>query len=224
MPLFNNAAIAASFKATTNPNPNDPENPGGNKKNRNGIETDKTKLVKQKVPTGVTVLRLVFLMTKDNYCKDLDDATTKQALESILDIMEKQEEGLALVGKQWMESWFKQDNPHIQLSNISDLKQDMLTNYFQQGSEKVGRRNKEAWRFAVAGSSDTTNLLKLTKATINEANWRIMININYFDKINFYFARWLSGADPEVLQLIDVGNAINWSMQTLNPSSIKIEG
>jgi hypothetical protein len=36
--------------------------------------------------------------------------------------MENQEEGLALVGKQeWMESWSKQDNPHIQLSEISQL-------------------------------------------------------------------------------------------------------
>jgi hypothetical protein len=129
MPLFSNATIAALFKATTNPNPNDTKNPGSNKKNRNGIGTDKTKLVKQKVPTSVTVLRLVFLMTKDNYYKDLDDATTEQALESILDIMENQEEGLALVGKQeWMESWSKQDNPHFQLSDISELEQDTLTN------------------------------------------------------------------------------------------------
>jgi hypothetical protein len=209
---------------TTNSNSNDTENLGGNKKKRNGIESDKNKLVKQNVPTGVTVLRLVLPKTEDDYYEDLDDATTEQALEAILDIMENQEEGLALVGKQeWMESWSKQDNPRIQLSDISELEQDMLTNYFQQGSEKVGGRNKEVWRFAVAGSSDTTNLLKLAKATINEANWRITINSNYFDEINFYFAGWLSGADPEVFQLTDVGNAINRSMQILNPSIIKIE-
>jgi hypothetical protein len=36
---------------------------------------------------------------------DLDNATTEQSLETILDIMENQEEGLALIGKQeWMES------------------------------------------------------------------------------------------------------------------------
>jgi hypothetical protein len=52
------------------------------------------------------------------------------------------------------------------------------------------------WRFAIAGSSDISNLLKLTKATINEAQWHITININYFDEINFYFAGWLSGANP----------------------------
>jgi hypothetical protein len=52
-------------------------------------------------------------MTEDNYYMDLDNATTKQALESILDILENQEEGLALVGKQeWMENWSKQDNLH----------------------------------------------------------------------------------------------------------------
>jgi hypothetical protein len=44
MPLFNNAAIAALFKATANPDPNDTKNPGNNKKNWNGIGTDKTKL------------------------------------------------------------------------------------------------------------------------------------------------------------------------------------
>jgi hypothetical protein len=47
--------------------------------------------------------------------------------------------------------------------------------------------------------------------------------MNYFDEINFYFARWLSGADPEVLQLTDVGNAINNSMVLLKPAKIKIE-
>jgi hypothetical protein len=34
------------------------------------------------------------------------------------------------------------------------------------------------------------------QVTINKANWHVTININYFDEINFYFARWLSGADP----------------------------
>jgi hypothetical protein len=224
MPLFNNATIAALFKVTANPNPNDTKNPGSKKKNRNGIRTDKTKLVKQEVPTGVTVVRLVFLMTEDNYYKDLDNTTTEQALESILDILKNQDEGLALVGKQeWMESWSKQNNPHIQLSAISETEQDTLTNYFQQGSEKVGRSKKEVWRFTIAGSSDTANLLKLAKATINKANWRVTINIYYFDEINFYFARWLSGADPKVLQLTDVGNAINKSMQEIKPSGIKIE-
>jgi hypothetical protein len=62
--------------------------------------------VKQDMPTGVTVLRLVFPMAHDDYYADLDNATTEQALESILDILENKEEGLALIGKQeWMESW-----------------------------------------------------------------------------------------------------------------------
>jgi hypothetical protein len=81
---------------------------------------------------------------------------------------------------------------------------------------------KEVWCFAVSGSSNTINLLKLSKATINETKWCVTININYFDEINFYFAGCLSGADPEVLQLTDVGNAINKSMQEIKPSGIKI--
>jgi hypothetical protein len=67
MPLFNNAAIAASFKASANPNPKEANNLGNNKKNRNGIGTCKTELVKQDIPTGATVLRLVFPMTDDDY-------------------------------------------------------------------------------------------------------------------------------------------------------------
>jgi hypothetical protein len=43
------------------------------------------------------------------------------------------------------------------------------------------------------------------------------------DEINFYFAGWLSGANPEVLQLMDVGNAINKSMEKINPVAIKIK-
>jgi hypothetical protein len=37
MPIFNNAVIAASFKASANPNPKDTNNLGNNKKNQNGI-------------------------------------------------------------------------------------------------------------------------------------------------------------------------------------------
>jgi hypothetical protein len=180
--------------------------------------------VKQDIPTGATVLRLVLPMTDDDYYADLDDATTEQALETILDILENQEEGIALIGKQeWMEAWPKQDNNRTLLSNIKNIDQETITNYFQQGFEKVGGNTKEVWRFAIAGSSDTSNLLKLAKSTINKAQWRITININYFDEINFYFAGWLSGADPEVLQLTDVGNAINKSMEKMNPGAIKIE-
>jgi hypothetical protein len=45
--------------------------------------------------------------------------------------------------------------------------------------------------------------------------------MNYFDEINF--AGWLSGADPEVLQLTNVGNAINNRIALLKPAKIKIE-
>jgi hypothetical protein len=109
----------------------------------------------------------------------------------------------------------KQDNPQVFLSEIQEIEQEMQTNYFQQGMGKVGANTKEVWRFAISGSSDTRNLLKLAKATINKAQWHITINMNQFDEINYYFAGWLSGADPEVLQLTDVGNAINNSMSLL---------
>jgi hypothetical protein len=140
MPLFNNAAIAASFRTTTNLNPNENNNTGNNKKNRNGIETHKSELVKQEVPIGMTVLRLVLPMKKYGYYMDLDNVTAEQVLESILNILENQEEGIALEGKQeWMETWLqKQDNPQVFLSNIQEIEQEMLTNYFQQGTEKVG--------------------------------------------------------------------------------------
>jgi hypothetical protein len=99
-------------------------------------------------------------MTKDDYDMDLDNTTTKQVLESILNILENQEEGIALVGKQeWMETWSKQDNPCVFLSDIQEIKQAMLMNYFQQGTEKVGENTKKVWRFAISGSSNTSNLL-----------------------------------------------------------------
>jgi hypothetical protein len=122
-----------------------------------------------------------------------------------------------------METLLKQDNPCVLLSDIQEIEEATLLNYFQQGTEKVGENNKEVWRFAISGSANTSNLLKLAKATINKAQWRITINMNYFDEINFYFAGWLSGADPEVLQLTDVGNAINNNMALLNPAKIKIK-
>jgi hypothetical protein len=72
------------------------------------------------MPTSVTVLCLVFLMTDDDYYADLDNATTEQAPEVILDILENQEDGL--IGKQeWMESWPKQDNHCTLLSELEKL-------------------------------------------------------------------------------------------------------
>jgi hypothetical protein len=118
----------------------------------------------------------------------------------------------------------KARRPSHLLSKIQEIKQEMQTNYFQQGTKKVGGNTKEVWCFAIAGSSGTGNLLKLAKATINEAQWHITINMNYFGEINFYFAGWLSGADPKVLQLTqDVGNAINNSMVLLKPAKIKVK-
>jgi hypothetical protein len=66
------------------------------------------------------------------------------------------------------------------------------------------------------------NLLKLAKATINGCQWHITININYFAEINYYFAGWLSGADIEVLQLTDMGNAIRKGMEKIKPEGIKM--
>jgi hypothetical protein len=221
MPLFNNSAIAASFKTSSIQNTPDIANTGSEKMNWNGVETRKTELVKELMPIGVTALRLVFPMTSNNYIRALNEATTEQALEAILGILENQEEDIALVGKQeWMQSWPKHTNP---ISDINEIAQDTLTNYFQQGSEKVGGNIKEIWRFALAGSSNMANLLKLTKATINRCQWCITININYFAKINYYFAGWLSGADTEVLQLTDTGNAIRKGMEKIKPESIKVE-
>jgi hypothetical protein len=59
--------------------------------------------------------------------------------------------------------------------------------------------------------------------TINRCQWHITININYFAKINYYFAGWLLGADTEVLQLTDVGNAIRKGMEKRKPEGIKVE-
>jgi hypothetical protein len=74
MPLFNNTAMAASFKATCTLAAHNTTNGNDTKKNRNGAETKKCKLVKQEVPTGVTVLRLVLPTTEDSYYTDMPDA------------------------------------------------------------------------------------------------------------------------------------------------------
>jgi hypothetical protein len=85
-------------------------------------------------------------MTSNNYYEDLNEATTEQAIESILGILENQEEDIALVRKQeWMQSWPKHTNPHIPISDNNEIAQDTMTNYFQQGSEKAGGNIKEIW-------------------------------------------------------------------------------
>jgi hypothetical protein len=224
MPLFNSTAIAASFK--TSSTPTSPNTTSGNdaKTNRNGVETKKCELVKQEVPTGVTVLRLALPTTEDSYYTDMPDATTAQALEAIMEILEQQEENLELVGKQeWMEEWSSKDNPKVPLSGIEKVEKKMFDNYFQQGVETVGNTTKEIWRFAISGTADKGNMIKLAKATINGAQWRTQLNLNYFPEINYHYAGWLSGADPEVFQLSDVGGAIMHSLGRIKPNNIQLE-
>jgi hypothetical protein len=224
MPLFNNAKVAASFKTTGTTKQANENDLNQGKMNRSGIVTNKYELVKQELPTSVTVLRLVFLMTDESIYADLPEATTEQALDMIIGIIEYQEENLELVGNQeWMEEGPSQDNPCKLLSNISILGSATVKNYFQRGSENVGGYLKEVWRFAIAGSADKDGLLKNIKWTLNKEDWRITINKNCFSEINFYNAGWLSGADPEVLQLSDMGSAINQLMKAINPESIKVE-
>jgi hypothetical protein len=224
MPLLNNAEVAASFKTTGTTKQANENDQNQGKTNRSGIVTNKNELVKQELLTGMTVLQLVFPMTDESIYADLPEATTKQALDTIIGIIEYQEENLELVGNQeWMEEWPSQDNPHKLLSNISKLGSATVKDYFQRGSENVGGYLKEVWQFAIAGSADKDGLLKNIKWTLNEEDWRITINENYFTKINFYYAGWLSGADPEVLQLSNVGSAINQSMKAINPVTIKVE-
>jgi hypothetical protein len=224
MPLFNNAAIAALFKATgTSATPNT-TNGNDSKKNQNRGETKKCKLVKQEVPTGVTVLHLVLPTTEDSYYTDMPSATTAQALEAIMEILEQQEEDLKLVGKQeWMEEWLSNDNPQVPLSGIEKIESKMFDNYFQQGVETVGSNTKEIWHFAILGTTDKGNMIKLAKATINDAQWRTQLNLNYFPEINNYYAGWLSGADLEVFQLSDVGGAIMKSLMKVSPNNIQLE-
>jgi hypothetical protein len=85
MPLFNSTAIAASFKATSTLTTPNTTNGNNAKKNQNSVETNKCKLVKQEVPTGMTVLRLVLPTTEDSYYTDMPDTTTAQALEVIME-------------------------------------------------------------------------------------------------------------------------------------------
>jgi hypothetical protein len=140
------------------------------KKTQNRVTRSKTKLVKQVMLTSLTVLRLVFPMTNNNNYMDLLEATTKQALEAIIGILEIQEEGLELVRKQgWMETWPMQDNPCTLLSNIEEIKQETFDQLLSTRLRKLGGSVKEVWHFAIAGSSATANLLKIAKVTINKA-------------------------------------------------------
>jgi hypothetical protein len=144
---------------TTTLNPNNTENSGNNRKNHNGIRTQKSKLAKQEVLISMTVLP----MTDNNYYTDLDNTTTDQAMESILDILENQEEGIALVGKlEWMEIWTKQDNPHTLLSNIRDIEQDMIRgatwDSFSQLISRLRRMNKAVTTPCVSASKQSTTL------------------------------------------------------------------
>jgi hypothetical protein len=66
-------------------------------------------------------------------------------------------------------------------------------------------------------------MIKLAKSTINDARWRTQLNLNYFPEINHYYAGWLSGADPEVFQLSDVGGAIMNSLMKISPNNIQLE-
>jgi hypothetical protein len=136
MPLFNNVAIAALVKATSTLATPNTTNGNNAKKNHNRVETNKCKLVKQGVPTGMTVLCLVLPTTEDSYYTDMPNATTVQALEAITEILEQQE-NLKLVGKQeWMEEWPSKDNPQVPLSGIEKIKGRCLITIFNKASRQ----------------------------------------------------------------------------------------
>jgi hypothetical protein len=73
------------------------------------------------------------------------------------------------------------------------------------------------------GTADKGNMIKLTKATINDAWWRTQLNLNYFLEINHHYAGWLLGAGPEVFQLSYVGGAIKNSLMKIRPNNILLE-
>jgi hypothetical protein len=122
-----------------------------------------------------------------------------------------------------MEEWSSKDNPKVPLSGIEKVEKKMFDNYFQQGIETVGNTTKEIWQFVISGTADKGNMIKLAKATINGAQWRTQLNLNYFPEINYYYAGWLSGADPEVFQLSNVGGAIMHSLRKIKPNEIPLE-
>jgi hypothetical protein len=82
MPLFNNAVVAALFKTTGTPTTPNSSTGNDNKRICNRVKTDKYELVKQDVPTSMTVLHLVLPTTEDKYYMDMPNATTVQALET----------------------------------------------------------------------------------------------------------------------------------------------
>jgi hypothetical protein len=111
---------------------------------------------------------LVLPTTEDKYYTDMPNTTTAQALQTIIEIPEQPEENLKLVGKQeWMEEWLPTDSLCIPLSDIERIDTKMFQSYFQQGTKTVGAITKEIWHFAIAGTSDKGDLIKLAKATIN---------------------------------------------------------
>jgi hypothetical protein len=115
-----------------------------------------------------------------------------------------------------MEEWLSTDNLCIPLSDIERIKTKMFESYFQQGTESVGDITKEIWRFAIAGTADKGNLIKLAKMTINSKQWQTMLNLNYFPEINYYYAGWISGADLE-------GGSILHNLEKIGPKGIKLE-
>jgi hypothetical protein len=100
-----------------------------------------------------------------------------------MEILEQQEENLKLVSKQeWMEEWPTNDSLQVPLSQIKKIESKMFDDYFQQGVKTVGSNTKEIWRFAISGTANKGNMIKLAKATINDAQWRTQLNLNYFRK------------------------------------------
>jgi hypothetical protein len=116
---------------------------------------NKCKLVKEEVLRGMTVLCLVLPTTEDKYYMDMPNATTAQALKTIIKIVGKQE---------WMEEWSPDDNLCIPLSNIRKIKTKMFESYFQQGTETVGAITKEIWQLTIAGTTNKGNNQQQTVA------------------------------------------------------------
>jgi hypothetical protein len=223
MGLFKSSAVAAAFKLPTPTESGDTSSKTVNLVNPYGSSTPKTRLAKNAAGLDYHVICLVMPLLKDGKYKDCPDNDSELAIKEQLDNFAEIEEPLFLVANnEWLEEW---DSTHerINLGDLGDsIEEDIMTNYFQRLTEKVGYESKEVWRVAIAGITDAAAFITSVKQHLVAAKYEMIIDWNFFPEILEFNAGWLCGTDPTVIQRTDISVAIEKAVSSLDAETLKL--
>jgi hypothetical protein len=185
MGLFDSAVIAAAFKTTVETDDNTGEWTVVKPANPYGTKREKNELAIAALPGDFQIYRFTIPQKQNGNYKDFPEFDEIQAITTLMelttDIRETQ-----LVGKQeWMQQW-DSNHDRLDLGEIEGpYSADVLTNYFQNVTEKTKYGEKDHWRMAIAGipGNEVDGYIAEVKSRLRAANLSVYFELHEFTEM-----------------------------------------